>query len=324
MASRREPDRDRVRFARAEAWLLALAAPEPPGGPGTSDLGDLLRILFGVWLCERAVGDDARSPDLVALAGGVEQRLCRAVSAGEFDPSAHDATLLLLCHRILSEQGRQAWGISSFAHELSAALGETPTVPQRDAGAAVLLAQLGYRAYPVWVTLPAADIGGDAAALLRADEARVRAVCNAIASATQFGLRPLTADRAVRESLALVLPIILVASLRQNDLETGAAVLRAIRYLRLPRTRAARQATTFVADQQQGDGKFGYLAAETAAIANARGWVPFDAARQLYLPVTVSCLWALAETTIPRFNLVSRAPMAQAGAGHASRQSTAT
>lgn len=320
MVNRREPDQGRLCFVRAEAWLQTLAAPTSHGGETSCDLDELLQILFVVWLCERALHAEARSPDYVALTERVAERLCRTVAAGAFEPCAHDATLLLLCHGILTEQGRPACGIANFAHELTVTLDNGRVIPLPHAGEAVLLAQLGYRSYPARVTLSAADAGGDTATLLRADGVRVRAVCDAIAAATQFGLVPLAAEPAVRDSLAFVLPIILAASLRQNDLETGTAVLRALRYLRLTRTRLARQAITFVADQQQGDGRFGFLAAEIAATTTARGWLPFDAARRLYLPITVSCLWALAETTIPGFTLVSRSPMTAAEAGHVNRQ----
>lgn len=310
MVNRLESDQQRSLFVRAEAWLLGLARIEGSGGGEASDdLDDLLRILFGVWLCAQAIQRDEPSTDFIALTRYVEERLFCSAAPGDPDPAAHDVKLMLLCHRILSEQGRSACGIAGLAHELSVAQANAPIIPPQDAGEAVLLAQLGYRAYPPRVALSAADAGGGAAALLRTDGAGVRAVCDAIAAATWFGLVPLVADREVRESLALVLPIILIASLRHNDLETGTAVLRAIRYVRLTRTRAIRQAITFVADQQQGDGKFGYFAAEIAAITNAQGWMPFDAARQLYLPIAVACIWALAETTVPGFTLVSRSPM---------------
>lgn len=309
MAQTREPAQLQRCFVRAEDWLLTLAATDGSRGEATADdLGDLLRILFGVWLCERAT-QEAPSPPFLDLTERVEDQLRGAEAAGAFNPFAYDAKLLLLCHRILAEQGRQAFGITGFARALAAALGVGPTVPLRYAGEALLLAQLSYAAAPPRMTVGSEDLGGDPGTLLRADGARIRAVCDTIAAATQFGVVPLRSDGDVRAALVEVLPIVLIASLRRNDLDTGAALLRAIRYLRLRNTREIQQATMFVADQQQGDGKFGYFAVELAAIARARPEAPFDALRQLYLPVTVSCLWSLAETVSPVFSPGSPSPV---------------
>jgi hypothetical protein len=289
-------------FVRAETWLLGLAGARAGGnGRKSTDFGHLLQVLFGVWLCERAVRGARRSSEFTALVASVAERLDRTVAAGEFDPSAHDATLLLLSHHILVEHGRPARGLTDFAQDLNAM-----SVSPHATSTTTLLAQLGYRSCPARTTLTVADVEGDAGRLLQADACRIRAVCDLVGGATRFGLIPLAADRAVRESLTLALPIVLALSLRHNDLETGTAVLRTLRYLRLTRTRVARQAISHIADQQQGDGRFGYLAAEVAAATRAQGWLPFDAGRRLYLPITVSCLWALADATVPRFTLVPR------------------
>jgi hypothetical protein len=58
-------------------------------------------------------------------------------------------------------------------------------------------------------------------------------------------------------------------------------------------------------NQQQRDGRFGYFAIETSAICNSLGRGGFDAVCEVHLPTTLTCLWALAESLIPGFNLFS-------------------
>jgi hypothetical protein len=222
-----------------------------------------------------------------------------------FDPSRYDAKLMLLCLHILTAYRRRAHGIADFAREVAAALQQLGPLPPRYTGEALLLSQLGYGDRPPAPVLGRADAGGDAFQLLAADEDQVRAVCNNVAAATHFGRLPLQADEDVRGHLGRVLRVLLLAFLREYHLETGAILLRAIHYLRLPRTRAFRLAVRFLVDQQHGDGKFGYFALETSEICKTVGRGDFDPAPALHLPTTLTCLWSLAESLIPGFNLFS-------------------
>ena len=130
-------------------------------------------------------------------------------------------------------------------------------------------------------------------------------VSNNIAAATRFGQQPLRADVEIQRYLGRLLPVILLQTLRDYDLEMGTILLRTICYLDLPRTKAIDLAIEFLIDQQQSDGRFGYLAIESAGIARSTELGSVDITSKLYLPITVACLWSLAETLVPRFNLFS-------------------
>ena len=298
-------DRDKPRvlelFMRSRSWLLNAAL----SGESSSalGLGDLLRVLLGVWLCERASQFPVPSSSFHDLTVCVENRLRDEVERGIFDPFRYDAKLLLLCHHILFLHHCYAYGIESFAQQVGEALREVQDIPLRYIGEALLLSQSGYCHCPTVPPLQAVDAGGNALQLLRAQDEQIRTVCDNIAAATHFGHYRLEAAAEVRAYLDDMLPVLLLQSLRTHNLELGTILLRTISYLRLPRTRAVRLAVNFVVSQQKSDGRFGYFALEIAKLHKNLG--SFDATNQLYLPITISCLWALAETLIPDFNLFS-------------------
>ena len=293
-------------FTRAAAWLADLAEADDPSHARLA-LGDQFRLLYGLWICERAVGSSAPSPASVEMARQVEALLRAESRAGTFDPLRYDATLLLLVARILHQQGRQTPGIDEFACQIASALMELPCIPLRFVSEACLLAALGYDIRPPVPTLTPDEIEGDALALFDADKEQLRAIGGSIAAATHFGRKPPRAVPGLLATLRVVLPPILLETLRRGDIDTGALLLRTLRYLRLTRTRAVRDAAIFLAGQQQRDGKFGYFTARATATAEAmEHGREADLDVGLHLPLTVSCLWSLAETTVPGFSLINQ------------------
>jgi hypothetical protein len=302
MKTQTEHERTTELFARSRAWLLMIG---DPYGVTQACTSQLLTALLGVWLCDLAsppAGTSSGLRDLVAL---VEERLRKETDAGSFDPLRHDAKLMLLCHHILSVHHACPYSIAVFARRLAAALQGLEITPPGYAGEALLLSHLGYGDFPPVPALRAEEAGGSALKLLRADEGQIRTVCSNVAAATGYGRHRLLAEPGVQSWLVRVLPVVLLHCLREYSLETGATLLRAVRYLGLARKRAVRLATCFLMGQQQSDGKFGYFAIEAAEIGKLRDYQEFDAAGRLYLPMTVSCLWSIAETLAPGLNLFS-------------------
>jgi hypothetical protein len=54
----------------------------------------------------------------------------------------------------------------------------------------------------------------------------------------------------------------------------------------------------YLLGQQRTDGRFGYMGVEAAPLEKSPG---SNTTYRIYLPVTVSCMWALAEALTPRF-----------------------
>ena len=299
----REQSRTRDIFSHSRAWLFALAGQRSEESSAPND--DLLKILIGVWLCERACGQVQPSPAFHHLILMLEERLHSDSSAGTFNPAAYDTKLLLLSHLALSAHHRRVCALEQFARQLAAAFGELESVPLYYMGEAVLLARLGYGEYPPVPLLRAEDAGQDGLRLLSAGKSQIIEVCDNISAATHFGRQPLRAEAEIKRYLGNLLPVILLQSLREYDLEMGTMLLRVARYLRLSRTRAVRLAVEFLVDQQQIDGRFGYFAIECERIARSSELNSVDTTSRLYLPVTVACLWSLAESLVPGLNLFS-------------------
>lgn len=291
-------------FIRATAWLSDLAGANGPSRDQIA-LGDQFRLLFGLWICERAVGATTPLPAVVATAQRVARLLQAEADASTFDPFKYDATLLLLVARILHEQERPAAGIDAFAAHLATALVDLPCIPLRFLSEGVHLAALGYKVRPPVPTLTPDTIEGDALTLFRADKEQLRAIGAIIAAATHFGRHAPRAEPDLLATLRLVLPPILLETLRRGDIDTGAVLLRTLRYLRLTPTQTVRDATTFLAGQQQRDGEFGYFSARAiVTYEEMKHGCEADLDIGLHLPITVSCLWSLAETTVPGFRLL--------------------
>lgn len=284
-------------FALASTWLLSLADQHE------LTLNDLFRILLGVWICERVSPNLEQCPKPEKVITLVDKRLQDEFAAGRFDTSHYDFKLLLFCQHILSKEGRRVEGIAAVAAQVAEALQSLPMIPLRYAGESILLYQLGYGKRPTFPPLMIEEASGGPLGLLRSGEDRVRSVCNNVSAATGFGQRRLKTDPDVCKYLERILPIILLQSFRDYRLETGAILLRTLRYMRVPRNKTLRLAIEFLIDQQRSDGRFGYFAIETDEISSLENHQEFDSIRQLYLPITLSCLWALAETAVPGFRL---------------------
>ena len=205
--------------------------------------------------------------------------LREAVASSRFDPYDYDAKLLLLCGAEMRTRGVRCEPLERFAEEVAEGLRGMDLVPSRLAGEAQLL-RAG--------TLAPDPPPPEPAALLRADTPALRDVCNTIASLTCLGTRKLPRQWAA--ALTPTLPVLLLHKLREYDLVLGASLLRSVRYLRLPAADDVGYATDFLLSQQQPDGRFGYYARELEQSLPLR-----HPDRDLYLPVTVAVLWALAE-----------------------------
>lgn len=253
---------------RAAAWIDKKARGE--GVP----VNLRLQALFGLSVAERAGSRSATVGDHVLA-------VREAVSSGDFDPYDYDARLVLQCGAAMRKHGIRCEPLEHFAAEAAETLRSIEVVPARLAGAALLLSAGTLAPDPLPPPGPAA--------LLRADAAALRQLCSTIESLTGFGTRPLPPAWAT--ALTPTLPVLLLHKLREYDLVLGASLLRSVCYLRLPADEDIGYATDFLVSQQQADGRYGYYARELEHCPELR-----DPDRELYLPVSITVLWALAET----------------------------
>jgi hypothetical protein len=274
---------DALRCSRA--WL-ATAGCHPD-----ASLRHALQGLLGVWACDRALGEESASAELSDLVDAGLAKLGHEREAGSFNPYAHDPKLLLVCLSVFEREGHKAPAIRTFADSIAGALVSLPQIPARQAGVAAVLDELGYPGISA-AALPVPD-EPDFDALLRGGPEAVRAACSSGAAATHFGARRI--DVASFEALRRALPIVLLQSLRSYDLDTAAMLVRTSRYLGMRSSGRIREGIAFLVDQQKPDGRFGFFAVETSALLRSQELAGFDEVLTLYLPVTSTCAWALAE-----------------------------
>ena len=284
--------------ALASAWLVGLV--QRPDGAGLPPLATVLQSLVGCWICERGLAAGAGDRRLRALAREVARRLDLERPA-LVALRRCDAGLVLLCGGILRALGCPSATLEAFIRTLAHA------VPGRGPGAPelfpvrFLLNRLGLHPHPGRHELRAPDLL-QAPNPFRGGESSVRSVASRVAAATAYGRTVCSPDAELRKRLAVVVPVWMLACLREYDLELGALLLRTMGYLRLRRDRVFREGLAFLLVQQQPDGRFGFLARDVArrrAAARRR-----DAVHALHLPLTVCCLWAIAEASNPRFVLL--------------------
>jgi hypothetical protein len=283
--------------ARASDWLAGLA--DGADGAGTPPLAGLLEVLVGCWICARGLAVDAGRGRLHAVAREVMQRLQRRAQ-GHRALLRCDAALVLVCAGILRAQGYRSATLESFIRDVAASLptrgrGRPDLFPVR-----FLLHRLGLHRGPGRCEIGAGAVLREANPF-RGDESAMRSFASQVAAATSYGQTVCSRDTAVRERLAMVAPVWMLSCLREYDLELGALLLRTMGYLKLRQDRVFREGIDFLLEQQQPAGRFGFLARD---LAGQRAGARRDAAWALYVPITVCCLWAIAEASNPGFVLL--------------------
>jgi hypothetical protein len=86
------------------------------------------------------------------------------------------------------------------------------------------------------------------------------------------------------------------------NLDLALCLLRTMRYLSFHRTRSFTQAFDFLLNQQSQNGRFGFFAPEVLEITD--GNTQYNSQEGVYLPITVSAMWTIAETIDQRFTLL--------------------
>ncbi len=283
---------------RSRAWLGTA------GAHPSASLRHALQSLFGVWVCTRALGDDAPA-ELRPLLDAALEKLDDELEAGSFDPYGYDPKLLLVCLRIFERERTQPAALRTFADSIAEALGSLAQIPAGHAGVAAMLYQLGYPGIRAAAIVPAAD-EPDLDSLLRGGPDVVRAACSSVAAASHFGAQRIEAPWPQFEGLRRALPVVFLQSLRSYDLDTAAMLLRTSRYLRMRRSGRIEEGISFLVDHQKHDGRFGFFAVEASALEQSEELPGFDEVLTLYLPVTSTCAWALAEQLSDRCLLFER------------------
>ncbi len=286
--------------ARARTWFLELH--EDRSAETRIPLASVLQCLAGCWICEQLLVAEARKPDVQSFADQVERRLKGQEQQAFSALMGCDAALVCLCAGILRALDRRSEHLERFVQQLALSLqGHEDNDPDLFA-TRFLLHDLGLQSDPgpYHIHSPQLESGTN---LFLVDESAIASMAAAIAASTAYGKRPPSAQPELLEQLKAVLPVWMLYYFRQYNIEMGTLLLRAMNYLRLSQDKAVEEGLAFVFAQQQPDGRFGFFAPEVSNL-RSKGRDLNDLI-DLYLPITVSCLWAIAEVTLEGFSLFS-------------------
>jgi hypothetical protein len=276
---------------RTTKWLCSVA--ELLNGQDFSESS--LQCLLGTWICERTNGSP--TPASMELARTISNQ---AEVLSDSAILSCDSKLLLLCLGVIREYGLRAPKLEEHARKVSEALKEHGSTYRDYVGLTLALHRIGLSGSPN----SAADqtiVHRPMIELLAADMNDIRDLYSAICNLTCFGTRRYPDFLRPRE-IKYAVSVLMTDALRNYDLSTGANLLRAAAYLEMTRDPVVENAISFLNLQQLSDGRFGQYDLLARRVREAG----FDPCLQMYLPLTVSCVWSLSECGISNFRLFAK------------------
>lgn len=283
---------------RARDWLVAaqdLAEPAAALSPRYA-----FQILVGLWICEQGLIEDQSFP----CTKPYTHKVCQCIPEGTddvLDFLYSDPALVLFSLGILRFFDVHNSQLELFATKISALLREHPDQDEEEASELFLVRFLLRRLH-LHAQLPAYNLHEmSPSALIHADDATIGMLIKHITAATQYGQVTRGMETNFTHTLSSLLPVIMLDYFRNYNLETGMQVLRCMRYLHLHKNRSRVPALNFLLAQQRTNGSFGFLAYELTQAKATGQLVSPDL--YVYLPLTVSFLWTIAETAHPQFVL---------------------
>jgi len=212
-----------------------------------------------------------------------------------------DPLLVLLVNSVLKSQNLSSLRLSKFAQDVSLVIQNEVSLTDEDNAdlfpARFLLKKLGFnvslketfqlkeRPLDFWV---------------KADESMMHSIANEICASTVFGTKKPYCSEATLDMLKTAFSAWTLNSLYEYKLDLGAFLGRTLSYLDSVDSPTLNEVYQFILFQQQPDGRFGYLANEASKMKSKKD---FNEKNDLYLPVTVSCLWTIAEMRNSKFRI---------------------
>jgi hypothetical protein len=220
------------------------------------------------------------------LNNGLEQRLTRC----------RGTTVLLCCVLEYNVWGEMLPALKDYADRAATALYELPASVVADEfyAARMLLATVGLFSEPLPSTL---EFAPDLSSLLMGDENTTRNLTSRIESLTCCGTYSVKAS----VELDAVLECLMMAALRRYNIELAGTLLRSLLYLGKREGLAIRTALQFLLNSHNADGSFGFFDEEIKQLRKD-GPEPYASLR-IHLPVSISCLWTLAEAHLDDYRL---------------------
>jgi len=283
---------------QAQAWFITtqdLITPDASLNPRYA-----FQILVGLWISEQGILEDQRYPCSSTYAATIGQYLPEdtddALNFLYSDPALALFSLGIL--RFFDIHNEQ---LELFAQKISELL-HNHTDQNEDEASELFLVRFLLRRLNLHSRLSSYTLRKvDPITLIHADDSVISKLVKNITAATHYGQMTRSIEPDMRASLSSLLPILVLDSFRAYQLEEGMQLLRCMRYLHIHEKNDRIDSLPFLLAQQQPDGRFGFLADEIQKIESTDQ--PASADLSIYLPLTVSFLWTIAEVAHPQFIL---------------------
>lgn len=271
-----------VRYARAGSWLVSLYETISFDQPVRTS--SLLQILVGSWICKS---------DVYMLAKQTQHYLDKQYKNDDLDFITCDFALSLVSLSIMRSLDVECRAIESFAYELADTLehhvDSNPAETLDLFLPRTLLYNLGMYPEPDPPSIDSFTIP-NGLNLFQTSDNIIKSLAVRIGAATIYGRRKLNKEM---EELSIVVPVWMLHAFKRYNIEVGTLLLRTMKYLNIQNNRSFETGLYFVLAQQHPDGHFGYFAQEASKIQSSHP--DFDELHDLYLPITLSSLWTIAE-----------------------------
>ena len=269
-------------YARAGSWLATQY--ETISFNQSFRTSSLLQILVGNWICKS---------DVYMLAKQTQHHLDKQCKNDDSDFIACDFGILLVSLSIMRSLNVECLALESFAYKLADTLqhhvDSNPAETLDLFLPRTLLYNLEMYSEPETPPIDSFKIPSGLNLFLMPDNI-IKTLAVRIGAVTIYGQRKLNKEM---EELSIAISIWMLHAFRRYNIELGTLLLRTMKYLNIQNNRSFETGLDFILAQQHPDGHFGYFAQEVPKIRSSRP--DFDELQDLYLPITLSCLWTIAE-----------------------------
>lgn len=283
----------KVHFERARYWLEKLL--ETVRGDIGIEPATFCRILLGYWICDNILS----TPN--SKFGDISQQVYQELMVRDRDNHKNfsdiPALLELIATILLFSQNLCVPSLQNFFCQVAKVVQKKLTHSARISlyEKQLLFDVLGFPSLPSNPIHFSSVFESIRSFSLASDPNCVKQFLLQLNALTRYGTQPI-ASQACSPDFQEMLAGLATHFLRQYDFLMGGQVLRTMSYLGANDRSDFKDCVDFLKLHQRSDGSFGFFGLEEAEL-KSKGKSNLAIETELYLPISVSCLWTLGETS---------------------------